>query len=63
MLAVRVAGGNAGAVVDAAAKSGFLAGYDLGRSFADRKDQLLIAVTEKHMRSDLDGFLAALAAG
>lgn len=58
-----MAGGNAGAVVDAAAKSGFLAGYDLGRSFADRKDQLLIAVTEKHMRSDLDGFLAALAAG
>jgi glycine dehydrogenase subunit 1 len=51
----------ASAVLERLVAKGFLGGYDLGRSFADRKNQLLVAVTERHTRDDLDGFLQALA--
>jgi len=40
--------------------AGFLAGVDLGRWFPSRADELLIAVTEKHTRAQLDAFVAAL---
>ncbi len=59
--AVRVRGGDASAVCRKLEAQGIIAGYDLGRQDAARKDILLIAVTEKHRREDLDRLLAALA--
>jgi glycine dehydrogenase subunit 1 len=40
---------------------GIIPGLDLGRFEAARADQLLIAVTEKHTRDDLDRLVTALA--
>ena len=57
---VRVRGGNASRVVEVLEPKGFLAGFDLGRVDPDRADQLLIAVTERILRADLDGFVTAL---
>jgi glycine dehydrogenase subunit 1 len=58
--AVRVRGGSAARVVDALEPKGFLAGFDLGRVEPARADQLLIAVTERASREDLDAFVGAL---
>jgi glycine dehydrogenase subunit 1 len=58
--AVRVRGGSASRVVDALEPKGFLAGLDLGRIDPGRADQLLVAVTERTSRADLDGFVRAL---
>lgn len=58
--AVRVRGGDASVVVRALADARILAGLDLGRVDATRKDQLLVAVTERHTRADLDRFVRAL---
>jgi glycine dehydrogenase subunit 1 len=58
--AVRVRGGSAARVVDALEPKGFLAGFDLGRVDPGRADQLLIAVTERALRTDLDAFARAL---
>jgi glycine dehydrogenase subunit 1 len=57
-LAVR--GGDAGALVRALAGKDLIAGLDLGRVSPDRKGELLVAVTERHTRADLDRLLAAL---
>jgi glycine dehydrogenase subunit 1 len=57
---VRVRGGNAARVSAELEKRNIVAGLDLGRLDPARKDQLLIAVTERHTRADLDGFVAAL---
>ncbi len=53
--------GEAKAVVGALIAEGIIAGLDLGRYDASRKDQLLVAVTEKHTRGDLDRLITALA--
>jgi hypothetical protein len=37
-----------------------IAGYDLGREDRAFKDRLLIAVTEKHRREDLDSLVRGL---
>ncbi len=58
--AVRVRGGSAARVVAALEPKGFLAGFDLGRVDPNRADQLLVAVTERASRADLDGFTRAL---
>ena len=58
--AVRVRGGSAARVVDALEPKGMLAGLDLGRVDPARADQLLIAVTERASRADLDAYVAAL---
>jgi glycine dehydrogenase subunit 1 len=58
--AVRVRGASAARVVALLEPKGFLAGFDLGRVDGARKDQLLIAVTERATRADLDGFVRAL---
>ena len=50
----------AAAVVDALEPKGMLAGLDLGRMDPARANQLLIAVTERASRTDLDAFVAAL---
>ncbi|MSP25263.1 MAG: aminomethyl-transferring glycine dehydrogenase subunit GcvPA [Myxococcales bacterium] len=54
--------GTASDLVLALANDGIIAGLDLGRYDASRQRQLLVAVTEKHTRGDLDRFIAALAA-
>ncbi len=59
--AVKVRGGDAGVVARSAAKQGVIAGLDLGRVDASRKGELLIAVTERHTRGDLDRLVDALA--
>jgi len=54
--------GDAAATLDHLATHGILGGVDLGRVSSSRKNQLLIAVTEKHSRADLDRLVAALSA-
>jgi len=39
---------------------GFLGGYDLGLSYSELKDHMLIAVTEMVLKEDIDAFAAAL---
>ena len=55
-------GGDAGRLAAALAAGGIIPGLDLGRVDPARKDQLLVAVTERHTRADLDRLVAALAA-
>jgi glycine dehydrogenase subunit 1 len=57
---VRVRGGNAARVCEKLEADGIIAGFDLGRSNPALADRLLVAVTEKHRREDLDRFAAAL---
>jgi glycine dehydrogenase subunit 1 len=59
---VRVRGGSAQKLCAALAEKGIIAGYDLGRVSKDRAGDLLVAVTERHTRQDLDRFVEALAA-
>jgi len=60
--AVQVRGGDAQKVCQKLEGQGIIAGYDLGRAERALKDRLLIAVTEKHRREDLDRLVRALAA-
>jgi glycine dehydrogenase subunit 1 len=41
-------------------KKNIIAGFDLGRLDPARKDQLLVAVTERHTKADMDAFVAGL---
>ncbi len=59
---VRVRGGDAGRLVGAVVAEGIIAGLDLGRIDPARGGELLVAVTERHTRADLDRLTAALAA-
>ncbi|MEZ4224154.1 MAG: aminomethyl-transferring glycine dehydrogenase subunit GcvPA [Polyangiaceae bacterium] len=61
-LCVTVRGGNAERVCHALAQQGVLAGIPLGTFAAEDRDKLLIAVTEKHSRADLDRLIALLSA-
>ena len=47
-------------VVQALFPKGILAGFDLGRTDSKRKNQLLVAVTERHTRADLDAWIEGL---
>ena len=58
--AVRVRGKSAGAVCKTLELQGILAGLDLGRVDPALSDCLLVAVTERHRREDLDRFVSAL---
>jgi glycine dehydrogenase subunit 1 len=60
--AVQVRGGDAQKVCQKLEGQGIIAGYDLGRAERSLKDRLLLAVTEKHRREDLDRLVRALAA-
>lgn len=60
--ALRVPGGNAASVCARLEQQGIIAGLDLGRVSSELQDSLLIAVTEKHTRADLDRFVAAVEA-
>ncbi|HEY6077791.1 MAG TPA: aminomethyl-transferring glycine dehydrogenase subunit GcvPA [Polyangiaceae bacterium] len=59
---LQVRGGDAARVCEKLEAQGIIAGYDLGRADRALKDRLLIAVTEKHRREDMDRFVRALAA-
>ena len=54
--------GQATTVVERLARDGILAGVPLSRYLPSRDDQLLVAVTEKHTRQDLDRLVSALRA-
>jgi glycine dehydrogenase subunit 1 len=61
---VSVRGGDAGATIarlTAPGGPGIVPGLDLARFSPERRGQLLVAVTERHTRADLDSFVAALA--
>jgi glycine dehydrogenase subunit 1 len=60
--AVRVRGGDAQKVCQKLEGQGIIAGFDLGRETPAHKDRLLIAVTERHRREDLDRLVRALGA-
>ncbi len=60
--AVTVRGGDAKRLVTELAKKDIIAGFDLGRVVEERRGELLVAVTERHTREDLDRLLAALGA-
>jgi glycine dehydrogenase subunit 1 len=57
---VRVRGGSAARVCEKLEGDGIIAGYDLGRTDPALADRLLVAVTEKHRREDLDRLVEAL---
>jgi glycine dehydrogenase subunit 1 len=57
---VRARGGDAGALAAALAREGIIAGLDLGRIHPSRRDQLLVAVTERHTRAELDRLAVSL---
>jgi len=59
--AVRVRGGNAARLVEHLESKNVVAGFDLGRSTPALADSLLIAVTERHTREDLDRLVQNLA--
>ncbi|MBN2381138.1 aminomethyl-transferring glycine dehydrogenase subunit GcvPA [candidate division WOR-3 bacterium] len=48
-------------IIDAMLKKGFLAGVDLGQFRKDWKNLLLVAVTEKRTKQEMDAFINALA--
>ncbi len=50
----------AGEVVTALARDGFLAGLDLGRLYPGMENSLLVAVTEKRTKNEIDEFAARL---
>jgi glycine dehydrogenase subunit 1 len=57
---LRVRGGNAARICEKLESEDIIAGFDLGRSDPALADRLLVAVTEKHRKEDLDRFAAAL---
>ena len=60
-LVVRREDGKAAPLLAALAAKSILAGVDLGRFFPERDHELLVAVTERHSRADLDRLVDALA--
>ncbi len=50
----------AGEIVSALARDGFLAGLDLGRFYPGMENALLVAVTEKRTKNEIDEFAARL---
>ena len=57
---VRDTQGDVNRLVDGACESGYLAGVALGRWFPELEDCLLIAVTEKRTRAEIDGLVQTL---
>ena len=50
-------------VLDEASRAGFLAGYSVGTDYPELADCLLIAVTEKRTRAEIDRLIELLSAG
>ena len=53
---------DAGELVGKLIDKGFAAGFPLGRYYRDRRDQLLIAVTEKRTREEIKALANAMEA-
>jgi glycine dehydrogenase subunit 1 len=51
-----------GAVLDRCAERGIAAGYPLGREYPEHPDGLLVAVTERRTRQQIDDLADALGA-
>lgn len=60
---VRLEEGDAATLLERLASEGVLGGIDLGRFDATRSSEILIAVTERNSRADLDRLVELLAAG
>jgi glycine dehydrogenase subunit 1 len=56
---VKVRGGDAKATQERLARDGILAGVPMSRYYPERRDELLVAVTELHSREDLDRLVLA----
>lgn len=41
-------------------KEGYLGGYDLGRDYPELSGHMLVAVTEKRSKTEIDEFASAL---
>ena len=54
--------GDASEIIGRMIEKGFAAGFPLGRYYSDRKNQLLVAVTEKRTREEIKAFANALEA-
>ena len=54
--------GDASEIAGKMINKGFAAGFPLGRYYKERKDQLLVAVTEKRTREEINAFANALEA-
>ena len=50
------------AVLDRCADDGIAAGYGLGREYPEYEDGLLVAITERRSRADIDRLADALGA-
>ncbi|MDB4990502.1 MAG: hypothetical protein JWN04_5680 [Myxococcaceae bacterium] len=61
--AVELESGSVSALLERLEQRGILGGVALGRFDPSRKNQLLVAVTERHSRADLDRYVAALRQG
>ncbi len=59
-MTLQVRGGDADQLAAALAAQGIIAGHPLGSDDPARTGQLLVAVTEKHRREDIDRLVAAL---
>ena len=51
---------DAGSVIDGMIDKGFEAGFPLGRYYDDMKDYLLVAVTEKRTKEEIDSYARAM---
>ncbi|MGB7684992.1 MAG: glycine dehydrogenase, partial [Solirubrobacterales bacterium] len=51
-----------GAVLDRCAERGIAAGYPLGREYPEHPDGLLVAITERRSRDQIDALADALGA-
>ena len=50
----------AGEIIDKMLAKGYFAGIDMGRFYPEMKDHLLMAVTEKRTKAEIDGFAEGL---
>ncbi len=57
---LRLPGGDVNALLQQASDDGFLAGVPLGRWYPELADCLLVSVTEKRTKSEIDGLAASL---
>ena len=60
--AVSLGGAPVGRVLDRCAERGIAAGYPLGREYPEYEDGLLVAITERRTRAQIDELAEALGA-
>jgi glycine cleavage system P protein (glycine dehydrogenase) subunit 1 len=60
--AIRLPGADVGAVLDRVAADGIAAGYPLARDYPEYEDGLLVAITERRSKADIDRLADSLSA-